>query len=57
MESGKAVQPSAGATVVTRQDFDLHVLLIMKAGEKSKSKALLTAYREGSTGLEKRLAK
>lgn len=61
METGKS-DTKAGAEVpliltASKADHDLHVLLIMRGGEKSKNKALLTAYREGLSGLEKRLGK
>lgn len=38
-------------------NFALHVLLIMKDGEKSKTKAQAVAYAEGNAGLRKRLGK
>lgn len=40
-----------------KADFDLHVLLIMRTDGYTKSKAVVTAYREGKPGLKVRLEK
>lgn len=38
-----------------QRDFTLHVALIMKQNEVSKTKALFVAWMEGETGLGTRL--
>lgn len=45
------------AEAEAKTNHDLHVLLVMKQDNVSKSKALLTAYREDKAGLNKRLGK
>lgn len=40
-----------------KRDHELHVLLVQKQDAQDKSTAVLTAYREGVAGLEKRLGK
>lgn len=60
METGKG-ESEARATVgappvgATKEDYDLHVLLIMRKDRVTKSKALLIAYQEGIAGLTNRL--
>lgn len=60
--ANKAV--SANETVATnpkkdfakaKRDHDLHVALIMRKEDVTKSHALVIAYREGQLGLSKRL--
>lgn len=40
-----------------KSDFDLHVLLLMKTHDISKSNAIVKAYGEGSVGLTALLGK
>lgn len=56
-EAGSTVEPVALTYVQAKNKFDLHVLLIVEAGEKSLVKARAFAYAEGISGLNKRLAK
>lgn len=47
----------AGKSAHSKNDFDLHVLLIMKAENLPKSKATFKAWLEGPAGLKVRLEK
>jgi len=38
-----------------RQDFDLHVGLVLKQDKLTKAKAIIQAYKEGTEGLNARL--
>lgn len=49
--------PEGHALGVSKTDFELHILLIVKQDKLAKSKALYTAYCEGPAGLAKRLGK
>lgn len=40
-----------------KQNFELHVALIMRTDETTKSHAIVTAYAEGEAGLVRRLDK
>lgn len=51
-----AVDPKKEFARVKR-DFELHVNLIMRTEDVTKSHALIIAYKEGQTGLSKRLDK
>ena len=54
----EATKPDAAARKLAgeiKQDFDLHVLLIVKQEKLVKSKALVLAYSEGKSGLSARL--
>lgn len=54
----KTVMDQGKAYIATRKnDFDLHVLLIMKKTGISKALAIVAAWDEGPHGLEIRLAK
>lgn len=44
------------AIAKAKADHDLHVLLIIRQDEISKSKAITIAYAEGAAGLKERLA-
>lgn len=55
--TAKSVSPAEKkAAAERRNNYDLHVLLIMKQLGVPKSKALYEAYREGAVGLQQRLA-
>lgn len=43
------------AEAKAKADYDFHVLLIMRQDTVNKSKAQLTAYKEGSSGINVRL--
>lgn len=55
-DTGAKAGAAVGNAVATKQDFDLHTLLVMRQDKVAKSKALLAVYREGLAGLATRLA-
>lgn len=60
MADNQNAQPQAeknGGSKPTKNDFDLHVLLIMKQDALAKSKATFAAWLEGPAGLKVRLDK
>lgn len=54
VSANQAVNPKKDFAKVKR-DHDLHVALIMRKEDVTKSHALVIAYREGQLGLSKRL--
>lgn len=59
MENSKGPNTNSSAKIAaeSKQDFDLHTLLIMRVDKLAKSKAIVVAYNEGKAGLAVRLAK